>query len=337
MTQMNIAIDVMGGDHAPAEIIKGALLALNQLEDTHLILVGDETEIIPHLGHNQKRVDIVHANEIIGAEEQPVRAVKRKPDSSLVTCLKLVRDGKADACISAGNTGAYMAAGLLVLGRTVGIDRPALAVLLPTVKAKPVLVLDVGANVDAKPHHLFQYAVMGDIYARHILGINQPQIGLLNVGSEESKGNELVKKTFPLLKGQCANFTGNVEARDIPYGVVDVVVCDGFTGNVVLKLSEGMAGSLLMMFKQMVNMTLARKLAALILKSGLEEFRQQIDYTEYGGAPLLGLNGICIKAHGSSTAQAIKNAIFQARDCVQQNVAQLIRNEFEKVSEENGW
>ncbi len=334
---MNIAIDVMGGDHAPAEIIKGAILALKSLEDIHLLLVGKEDEIIPHLDEQLDRLQIIHSNEVISAEEQPVRAVRKKPHSSLVTCVRLVKEGRADACISAGNTGAYMAAGLLELGTATGIDRPALAVLLPTVTGDPVLVLDVGANIDAKPHHLLQYAIMGDIYARNLLGIEEPRIGLLNVGLEELKGNQLVKRTFPLLKGQGFNFVGNVEAREIPYGIVDVVVCDGFTGNVVLKLSEGMAGSLLMMFKQMLNKTMTRKLAALLLKSGLEEYRQKIDYTHYGGAPLLGLNGLCIKAHGSSNGTAIKNAIYQARSCIKQNMAQQIQQEFEKVSEENGW
>ncbi|GGK14259.1 phosphate acyltransferase [Caldalkalibacillus thermarum] len=330
---MKIAIDIMGGDHAPDEIIKGALQALDEFNDIELVLVGKEQEITPRLGGRKDRIHLLHTDEVIATDEEPVRAVRRKKNSSLVTCTRLVKEQAAAACISAGNTGAYMTAGLLVTGRIKGIERPALATIMPTSAGRPVLVLDVGANVEAKPAHLVQYALMGHIYARHILHIKEPRIGLLNVGTEETKGNELVKAAYQQLKEQPLNFIGNIEARDIPSGAADVVVCDGFTGNVVLKLAEGVANAIFTMLKDVMTSTLSRKIGAFLLKPGLIAFKKQMDYTDYGGAPLLGLDGICIKAHGSSDANAIKNAIRQARECVKQDVAGLISNELGKVSD----
>ncbi|MDQ0337542.1 glycerol-3-phosphate acyltransferase PlsX [Caldalkalibacillus uzonensis] len=330
---MKIAIDIMGGDYAPDEIVKGALLALDAFDDIELVLVGRKEEITSRLGGWTDRIQLVHTDEVIAADEEPVRAVRRKKNASLVTCTRLVKEQKVHACISAGNTGAYMTAGLLVTGRIKGIERPALATVMPTSTGSPVLLLDVGANVEAKPAHLVQYAWMGHIYANRVLHIPEPRIGLLNVGTEETKGNELVKSAYGRLKNEPLNFIGNIEARDIPSGGADVVVCDGFTGNVVLKLTEGVAGSIFTMLKEVMTATPVQKIGALLLKPGLKGFKKKMDYTEYGGAPLLGLDGICIKAHGSSNANAVKNAIRQARECITQDVAGLIRHELGKVSE----
>lgn len=331
---MKIAVDAMGGDYAPKEIVEGALQALNEFDDIHITLVGLEEEIRPFITIDSNRLNIKHTSEVIDTDEEPVRAVRRKKDSSLVTVARMVKEKEADACISAGNTGAYMTAGLLVTGRIKGVDRPALTTIMPTTKHKPTLVLDVGANMDAKAEHLLQYAKMGHLYSKLILGNEQPTIGLLSVGTEDSKGNELVKETFPLIKQTSLNFIGNIEARDIPFGVADVVICDGFTGNVVLKLTEGVAGAIFDMLKTEFTRDLKSKLAAAVLKPGLKSFKKKMDYTEYGGAPLLGLDGVCIKAHGSSNANAIKNAIKQARHFIVHDIVNEIRSEIQKESDE---
>ncbi len=272
-------------------------------------------------------IHIKHTDEVIGTDEEPVKAVKQKKNSSLVTATRMVKEGEADACISAGNTGAYMTAGLLMTGRIKGIERPALTIILPTASGRATVVLDVGANMDAKPEHLVQYAMMGSIYAEKILGYDRPSVGLLSVGTEESKGNELTKKAFPLIKASKVNFIGNVEGRDVPYGVADVIVCDGFSGNVLLKVTEGVVGTIFDLLKKEFTSTFTSKMGALLLKPGLKRFKKQMDYAEYGGAPLLGLKGICIKAHGSSNATAIKNAIGQARKFVSLDVNELIKKE----------
>jgi len=326
---MRIAVDAMGGDHAPEQAVQGAILAAKENPDIEILLVGKEQAIQSYLSEELKNIHIVHCEEVIGTDEEPVKAVRQKKDSSLVRVTRMVKDGEVDACISAGNTGAYMTAGLLVAGRLKGIERPALTILLPNAKGKATVVLDVGANVDAKPEHLAQYALMGSIYAEKVLGYSSPTVGLLSVGTEEAKGNDLTKKAFPLIKATSVNFVGNVEGRDVPYGVVDVVVCDGFSGNVLLKVTEGVVGTIFSMLKKEFTSDFRSKIGALLLKPGLVKFKKQMDYSEYGGAPLLGLNGACIKAHGSSNAVAFKNAIGQAKRFIQLDVNERIKSDLQ--------
>lgn len=320
---MKIAIDVMGGDHAPKQPVLGAMKAVREFPDIEMILVGNEKEINEHLINNE-RISIVHTEEKILGTDEPVRAVRRKKNASLVLAAQLVKDGEADACISAGNTGALMAAGLFVVGRIDGIDRPALAPTLPTIDGGGFVLLDVGANSDAKPEHLVQYAIMGSIYAQKVRGIANPRVALLNIGSEEKKGNELTKQAYGLLKDAKINFTGNVEARDLLNGAADVVVTDGFTGNMVLKTIEGTAMSVFSMLKVGLMSNTKSKLAAAMLKPQFKAIKNQMDYSEYGGAGLFGLKAPVIKAHGSSDDHAIYNAIRQTRDMVNHQVVQNI-------------
>lgn len=327
---MKIAIDAMGGDHAPKEVVLGAMKAVQSFSDIHITLVGDEKKINETLnGH--ERISVLHTTEVILGTDEPVRAVRRKKDASMVLAAKQVVDGLADACISAGNTGALMAAGLFVVGRIEGIDRPALAPTLPTIGGEGFLLLDVGANADAKPEHLVQYAIMGSIYSEKVRGINRPRVGLLNIGTEEKKGNELTKNTFALLKNSNLNFVGNVEARDLLDGVADVVVTDGFTGNMVLKTLEGTALSMFKMLKTALMGSFTSKLAAAVLKPNLKTLKNTMDYSEYGGAALFGLKAPVIKAHGSSNAQAIFSAIRQTREMVGNDVVQLIQKAVEQT------
>ncbi|MFC0296332.1 phosphate acyltransferase PlsX [Geobacillus jurassicus] len=327
---MNIAIDAMGGDHAPREIVLGAARAVAHFSDIHITLIGDEAKIRPHLP-DRERISIIHAEEVIEADDEPVRAVRRKKHSSMVRMAEEVKEGRADACISAGNTGALMAAGLFVVGRINGIDRPALAPTLPTLDGRGFVFLDVGANVDAKPEHLLQYALMGHVYAKQVRGIAKPRIGLLNVGTEDQKGNETVKRAFALLKETDLHFIGNVEARDLLQGAADVVVADGFAGNVALKTIEGTAMALFSLLKQTLTSGAAAKLAAAVLKPKLAGLKKMMDYSEYGGAALFGLNAPVIKAHGSSDANAIFHAIRQAREMVANDVIGTIKTELERA------
>lgn len=311
---MKIIIDAMGGDNAPQSNVKGALLAVEAYADTEIILVGIEEEIKEYLPAEYcDRISIINASEVISTEDEPVSAVRRKKDSSLVVAAKLIKEEKAEALISAGNTGALMAAGVLITGRIKGIERPALATLLPTAVGDGMLLLDSGANMDPSPEQLVQYAIMGNIYAKEVLGRDNPLIGLLNVGTEATKGNELMKSTFALLKEQDINFVGNVEARDVPAGVCDVLIADGFSGNVVLKLTEGVAISFLELLKKELLSTTRSKIGAFLLKPTFKKLKKLTDYSEVGGAPLLGLKGAFIKAHGSSNEIAIMNAVRQAR------------------------
>jgi phosphate acyltransferase len=327
---MKLAIDAMGGDHAPKEIVLGAMNAIKAFSDIHITLVGNETKIREHLT-NEERITILHTEEVILSTDEPVRAVRRKKTASMVLAAQQVTDGHADACISAGNTGALMAAGLFVVGRIEGIDRPALSPTLPTIGGEGFLLLDVGANVDAKPEHLLQYAIMGSIYSEKVRGIANPRIGLLNIGTEEKKGNELTKQAFELIKGTNLNFVGNLEARDLLEGVADVVVTDGFTGNMVLKTIEGTALSVFKMLKTALTSSVKSKLAAAILKPDLKELKTKMDYSEYGGAGLFGLKAPVIKAHGSSNAQAVLSAIRQAREMVEKDVSGLIKKTIEEI------
>ncbi|OQP17886.1 phosphate acyltransferase PlsX [Geobacillus zalihae] len=327
---MNIAVDAMGGDHAPGEIVRGALMAAAHFPDIEITLIGDEAKIRPHVA-GEERISIIHTDEVIEADDEPVRAVRRKKNSSMVRMAEEVKEGRAEACISAGNTGALMAAGLFVVGRVAGIDRPALAPTLPTLDGRGFVFLDVGANVDAKPEHLQQYALMGHAYAKNVRGVEKPRIGLLNVGTEDQKGNETTKRAFALLKETNLHFIGNVEARDLLQGVADVVVADGFAGNVALKTIEGTAMALFSLLKQTLTSGVAAKLAAAVLKPKLAGLKKMMDYSEYGGAALFGLNAPVIKAHGSSDANAIFHAIRQAREMVVHDVIGTIRAELERA------
>jgi glycerol-3-phosphate acyltransferase PlsX len=330
---VKIAVDAMGGDHAPGEIVRGAVEAAREYRQ-EIILVGDREKIRAELGQSPPdHIEVFHAPEIITMEEQPAVAVRRKKQSSIVQAVRLVKEGEAAALVSAGSTGAAMAASLLGLGRIQGIDRPAIASILPR-RGGTTVLLDAGANVDCKPHHLLQFAIMGSLYAEKILGIPRPRIGLLNVGEEETKGNELTLATFPLLRQANINFTGNVEGRDIFAGTVDVVVCDGFVGNIVLKAGEGLATALLGMIKEEVTKSWLAKMGTAMAISALKCFERRIDYAEYGGAPLLGVNGVCIISHGSSTARAIKNAIKRAREAVEAGLVSAIRNSIEDIAED---
>lgn len=321
---MKLAIDAMGGDHAPKEIVLGAMQAVEEFSDLHIILVGDENRIKETLtGH--ERISVIHTTEVILGTDEPVRAVRRKKDASMVLAARQVAEGAADACLSAGNTGALMAAGLFVVGRIDGIDRPALAPTLPTIGGEGFLLLDVGANADAKPEHLQQYAMMGSIYSEKVRGISRPRVGLLNIGTEEKKGNELTKHAYDLLKSADLNFIGNVEARDLLDGAADVVVTDGFTGNMVLKTIEGTAMAMFTMLKSALMSSFTSKLAAAVLKPNLKQLKNTLDYSEYGGAALFGLKAPVIKAHGSSNARAIFSAIRQTREMAANDVIGLIK------------
>lgn len=332
---MKIAMDAMGGDHAPKEIVLGALKAVDEFTNLQITLVGNQSEIEKYMTAHPS-ISILHTEEVITGEDEPVRAVRRKKNSSLVLMANEVKEGRADACISAGNTGALMSAGLFVVGRIKGIDRPALSPTLPTIDGKGFLLLDVGANADAKPNHLLQYAIMGSIYMEQVRQVKQPRVGLLNIGTEEGKGNELTRKAYELLTEAPINFIGNVEARDLLNGVADVVVTDGFSGNLTLKTIEGTAMTLFSMLKKQFMVNTKTKIAALLAKSELRQLKNQLDYSEYGGAGLFGLQAPVIKAHGSSNSQAIFSAIKQAVEIVDKKVIPTIGTEVRKLTEDKG-
>ncbi|MBC5635926.1 phosphate acyltransferase PlsX [Ornithinibacillus sp. BX22] len=327
---MRIAIDAMGGDHAPKEIVLGAMDAVQDIKNLQITLVGDEEKINQYLT-NSERIEILHTDEVITGDDEPVRAVRRKKNSSMVKAAAEVKEGRADACISAGNTGALMSAGLFVIGRIPGIDRPALSPTLPTLEGEGFLMLDVGANVDAKPNHLLQYAIMGSVYAEKVRSIKNPRVGLLNIGTEDGKGNELTKKAFELMKKAPINFVGNVEARDLLNGVADVVITDGFSGNVALKTIEGTASVLFSMIKETFMSSLKTKLAAGLVKKDLKGLKDKLDYSEYGGAALFGLAAPVVKAHGSSNHRAIYSAIKQTCHMVDHHVIETIKETVESM------
>ncbi|MFX3635517.1 MAG: phosphate acyltransferase PlsX [Candidatus Pristimantibacillus sp.] len=322
---MRIAIDAMGGDHAPGQIVQGALEAAMEYPDTEILLVGDTAVIEPLLkGQKPANVLICHADEVIGPDDEPVKAVRRKKGASMVVAGQLVREKRADAMLSAGNTGALMTTGLLVVGRMEGIERPALVTMLPTMDDVGVLALDLGANMDAKPEHLLQYAIMGSIYRSKVFGMEKPRVGLLNVGTEAKKGNELTKAAYEMLENAPINFIGNVEARDVLHRNCDVLICDGFAGNILLKAMEGTAGALFSTLKEAFGSSLLTKVAAAIMMPKLRQLKKKMDYKEHGGAPLLGLNGLVVKCHGSSDVVAVKNAVRQARIAIQANLTESI-------------
>jgi glycerol-3-phosphate acyltransferase PlsX len=328
---VKIAVDAMGGDLAPREIVKGALQAAMEF-GISVILVGDEKQVLAELGNSDADglVSVVHTTEVIGMGEPPAVAVRRKRNSSIVRATQLVKEGEARALVSAGSTGAAMTSALLYLGRIKGIDRPAIAGVLPNEKGHS-LMLDVGANVDCKPLHLLQFGIMGYHYAKKIMGIENPRVGLLSNGEEKTKGNETTLAAFPQLQGAGINFIGNIEGRDIFSGSVDVIVCDGFTGNIVLKAGEGMATVLLKMVKEEITKSWLAKLGTVMAMPALKELQKRVDYSEYGGAPFLGVNGVSIICHGSSTAKAVKNAIRLARDSVDNYLVESIRESMESM------
>jgi len=311
MSQITIAIDAMGGDFGPAPIIHGLIQALDE-KNFKAILVGDKDKILSHIPeYYLHKVSIVHCSDVIDMSEAATDALKRK-DSSIYQAVELVRNGKANAIVSAGHSGATMALSTLRIGRIKNVNKPPLATLMPTIKHEKSLLLDVGAVTDCKPRNLYEFAIMGKAYANEVMGIVSPKIGLLSNGEEDSKGNELTKEAFGLLK-EIDGFVGNVEGRDIFNGSVDVIVTDGFTGNIVLKTSEGVASTIIDMMRQNIKKSIPAKIGALLMKKKVfKNLKKQVDYAEYGGAPLLGINGCSIISHGSSNAKAIKNAIFQA-------------------------
>ncbi len=317
---VRIAVDAMGGDYAPAEIVKGAVLASHQ-NPADIILVGDPAKIESELKKfkSSRNISIVPASETIGMNEHPAQAVKTKKDASVNVAVGLVKEGKADAVVSAGNTGALMAAALFKLGRIEGVERPAIATEFPLPAGK-VLLLDMGANVDCKPKHLEQFALMGSLYAQHVLHIKNPRVGLLNIGEEKEKGNELVRETWPLLKALPINFIGNVESKEILSGYADVIVCDGFVGNLILKFGESLGTAVFRLFKEELSKGILSKIGLLFLLPALLKMRKKVTYDEYGGAPLLGVGGVVYKAHGRSKAQAFKNAIREAVEAVEGNM-----------------
>jgi len=323
---MKIAVDVMGGDYAPEEIIKGAILSLEK-DSFEIVLLGDEdyiSKVLKEHDINPDRISIVNCKNNIGSGEMPLIALKNKKDSSIVIGSKLVKQKQVDAFISAGNSGAVMAAALLIIGCVEHIRRPAIATILPSLSGK-VIILDVGANVDCKPKHLLQFSQIGSRYAKSILRKENPTVGLLNIGEEENKGNDFSQKAYKILKEKCDNFHGNVEGKDVFKGKVDVVVCDGFTGNVLIKLSEGITKMLLLEIKDKIIDALPNNNEMNRLKNIFLEIVKRIDYKEIGGLPLLGINGYCFICHGRSKAKAIKNAIWNAVDFVNSDMLEQLR------------
>jgi glycerol-3-phosphate acyltransferase PlsX len=319
-----IAVDAMGSDRAPKPEVEGAILAARH-HDVHVLLVGPEDQIRAELRHHPSvfplpSVQIVHASEVIGMHEKAAQAVRSKRDSTLRVGLRLVREGRAAGFVTAGNTGAAMAAAKMVLGTLPGVDRPALAAVFPTAAGTASVLVDVGANVDSKPHNLEQWAVMGEIYSRAIFGAERPRVGLLSVGEEETKGNDLTRSAHALLKELPLNFVGNVEGRDLYNGNVDVIVCDGFVGNVALKISEGLVETVRYLLKESLRATITRQVGFLLSRKAFDDFKKRLDYSEYGGAPLLGVKGVCIIGHGSSNAVAIMNGIRVAAEFAQADI-----------------
>jgi phosphate acyltransferase len=344
-----IAVDAMGSDRAPKPEVEGAILAARHY-DVEVLLVGKEDvirgELDLHAFWRRLSIRIVNAREVIGMQEKAAQAMRSKRDSSLRVGLRLVRDGKAAGFVTAGNTGAAMATAKMVLGAIPGVDRPALAAVFPTAQGTATILIDVGANVDSKPQNLQQFAIMGDIYFRSIFGgrfpsAEHPRVGLLSIGEEESKGNELTRESYKLIRELPLNFVGNVEGRDLYNGKADVLVCDGFVGNVALKISEGMVETVRFLLKQSLQATISSQVGFLLSRKAFADFKKRLDYSEYGGAPLLGLKGVCIVSHGSSNSNAIKNAVrvamefanSQLNDVIQERIAAASKNLSNHVSD----
>lgn len=328
MDKVKVALDAMGGDNAPKEIVKGAVEAVKEDERIQVILIGKEALVQAELEryeYDKNRILVVNADEVISNDEAPVMAIRQKKNSSIVVALNMVKKGEADAFVSAGSTGAILVGSQLVVGRIRGIERAPLAPLIPTMNGVSLLI-DCGANVDARASHLVQFAKMGSLYMEHVIGVSQPRVAIVNIGAEEEKGNMLVKETYPLLKN-CneINFVGSIEARDIPYGKADVIVCEAFVGNVILKLYEGVAGALVQQIKEGLMSTTVSKIGAALSKSALKKTLKKLDASEYGGAPMLGLNGLVVKTHGSSNSKDVKNSIIQCALFKEQNINEKIK------------
>lgn len=332
---MKIALDAMGGDYGPAVTVEGAIEAVSEYRGLSVTLVGNENELINALKektYSTSSIDIRHASQVVEMGESPLTALRRKKDSSIKVAIELVKSGDADAMVSAGNSGVVMATALFLLGKLPGVERPAIAAVMPTLKGCFVLI-DAGANVDCRATHLLQFAVMGEAYARNIFNIEHPKIGLLGIGEEDAKGNELTREAFKLLKDASINFIGNIEGKNIFMGDADVVVCDGFVGNIALKISEGLAETMAKMLKREISERSTGRIGYLFLKSALRSFKKKTDYSEYGGAPLLGISKPCIISHGRSTAKAIKNAVKLAGEFYVKGVLDIISMEFDtKIS-----
>ena len=327
---VNVAVDAMGGDNAPAEIVKGAVEAINADKRVKVFLVGRQdavNEQLKQYTYDPAQLEVVHAEEVIETAEPPVMAIRKKKDSSIVRCMTLVKEGHCDAMVSAGSTGAVLVGGQVIVGRIKGVERAPLAPLIPTEKGVRLLI-DCGANVDARPSHLVQFAKMGSVYMEHVMGVPNPKVGIVNIGAEEEKGNALVKEAFPLLKN-CPeiNFVGSVEARDIPAGAVDVVVCEAFVGNVILKMYEGVGASLIKKVKAGMMTNLRSKIGALLVKPALKATLKGFSTDEYGGAPLLGLKGLVVKTHGSSKAIEVKNSVLQCITFKEQKINEKIQEQ----------
>ena len=323
-----VVLDAMGGDNAPAEMVKGAVDAIAKEKNVKVFLVGREDIVRSELDkytYDKDRIEIVNATEVIETAEPPVNAIRRKKDSSIVVGMKMVKSGDADAFVSAGSSGAILVGGQTLVGRIKGVERPPLAPLIPTEKGVSLLI-DCGANVDARPSHLVQFAKMGSIYMEHVVGIKNPKVAIVNIGVEEEKGNALVKETFPMLKEvEGINFTGSIEAREIPHGQADVIVCEAFPGNVILKLEEGLASTLISKIKGGMMSTFRSKIGALLVKPALKKTLKEFDASEYGGAPLLGLNGLVVKTHGSAKAKEVSNSIIQCITFKEQKINEKIK------------
>ncbi|MBE5881277.1 MAG: phosphate acyltransferase PlsX [Lachnospiraceae bacterium] len=336
---VKVVVDAMGGDNAPEQVVKGAVEALKESEKVFVYLVGREEAVNEELAkyeYDKERVEVVNATEVIEMAEAPVNAIRSKKDSSIVKGMNMVRNGEADAFVSAGSTGAVLVGGQVLIGRIKGVERPPLAPLIPTDNERGCsLLIDCGANVDARPSNLVQFAKMGSIYMESVMGVKNPTVGIVNNGAEEEKGNALVKETFPLLKA-CPdiNFVGSVEARDIPAGVVDVIVCEAFVGNVVLKTFEGVGQTLIKKIKRGMMSTTRSKIGALLVKPALKETLSTFDLEQYGGAPMLGLKGLVVKTHGSSMSGEIKNSILQCLTFKEQNINEKIKEKIQVKDEQ---
>lgn len=333
---MKIILDGMGGDNAPVEIVKGAIQASKEI-DHEICIVGRQKEIEAELkkySYDVDKISVLHAEEVIAGDDAPVKAIRAKKDSSMVKGIQMVKEGRGDIFISAGNTGALMTGGLLALGRIQCIDRPALAIIYPIIgKDKPSLLVDAGANSECKPGNLLEFAVMGSIYMEKVLERANPSVGLVNVGIEENKGSTMTKTAYALLNKSHVNFIGNVEAREVPRGACDVIVCDGFVGNVILKLTEGLAWNILQMLKKRFTEGVKATLGAMLLKDKMKDIKEEFDYSEYGGAPILGIKGPVVKMHGSSKAKAVKNTIIKGIPYAAENVVGTIQSSVAEIEE----
>lgn len=334
---VRVAVDAMGGDNAPAEVVKGAVEAAAMREDIQVLLLGRKAAVEEELSrytYPSGRIEVIDAPEVIETAEPPVMAIRKKKQSSIVVGMNMVKQGEADALVSAGSSGAILVGGQVIVGRIKGVERPPLAPLIPTEKGVSLLI-DCGANVDARASHLVQFAKMGSIYMEHVVGVKNPKVAIVNIGAEEEKGNALVKETFPLLK-ECRelNFVGSIEARDIPHGEADVIVCEAFVGNVILKLYEGVASAFMGIVRQGMMSSLRSKIGAFLVKPALKKTLKAFDASQYGGAPLLGLKGLVVKTHGSSKAAEVTNSILQCVTFKEQQINEKIKNNIEISSKE---